>query len=108
MPLGDPHKALLVTDRAIDTDQGEKVVYVVNDDNVAERRPVELRGLHNGLREIASGVRPGERVVVDGIQRVRGGIPVHPTLQQDMPGQGDKGSAGRAGPAGGLAVQPAR
>jgi RND family efflux transporter MFP subunit len=84
MPLGGRHKALLVSDRAIDTDQGEKVVYVVNGDNKVERRPVQLKGLHEGLREIASGVQPGEHVVVEGIQRVRPDTPVQPTLK-DMP-----------------------
>jgi RND family efflux transporter MFP subunit len=84
VPLGGRHKALLVPDRAVDTDQGEKVVYVVNADNKVERRPVELRGLHEGLREIGSGVRLGERVVVEGLQRVRPDTPVEPTLK-DMP-----------------------
>jgi RND family efflux transporter MFP subunit len=84
VPLGDPHKALLVTDRAIDTDQGQKVLYVVNKENVVNKRLVRLGRLHDGLREIESGVRPGERVVVDGIQRVRGGITVEPKLV-DMP-----------------------
>jgi len=78
VPLGHQHHALLVPDRAVDTDQGQKVIYVVNKDNVVEKRPVRLAGLHDGLREIADGVRPGERVVVDGIQRVRGGITVEP------------------------------
>jgi RND family efflux transporter MFP subunit len=78
VPLGGSHKALLVTDRAIDTDQGQKVVYVVNKENVVEKRPVRLARLHDGLREIESGLTPGEQVVVDGIQRVRGGAKVEP------------------------------
>ena len=84
VPLGDPHRALLVTDRAIDTDQGQKVVYVVGKDDVVERRPVRLGGLHDGLREILAGLDGSERVVVDGIQRVRGGVTVQPRLV-DMP-----------------------
>jgi RND family efflux transporter MFP subunit len=76
VPMGRRHRAILLTDRAVDTDQGQKVVYVVSAENVVERRPVELGGLHEGLREIESGLRPGERVVVDGIQRVRGGMTV--------------------------------
>jgi RND family efflux transporter MFP subunit len=82
VPLGDPHKALLITDRAIDTDQGEKVVYVVNKDNIVEKREVQLGGLHDGLREIQSGARPGERIIVDGIQRVRGGVPANPKIEK--------------------------
>jgi RND family efflux transporter MFP subunit len=80
VPLGAPHRALLVTDRAIDTDQGQKVLYVVGKDEVVERRPVRLGGRHDGLREIVSGLKPGERVVVEGIQRVRGGVTVVPKL----------------------------
>jgi RND family efflux transporter MFP subunit len=78
VPLGGSHKALLVTDRAIDTDQGQKVVYVVTPDKVVDKRPVRLGRLHDGLREIESGVKPGEQVIVDGIQRVRGGMTVEP------------------------------
>jgi RND family efflux transporter MFP subunit len=76
--LGAPHDALLVSDRAIDTDQGQKVVYVVGKDNVVDRRPVRLGGLHDGMREILSGLKPGEQVVVDAIQRVRPGMTVEP------------------------------
>jgi len=78
VPLGGSHAALLVTDRAIDTDQGQKIVYVVNRDNVVEKRLVKLGGLHDGLREIESGVKAKEQIVIDGIQRVRPGMAVSP------------------------------
>ena len=71
LPLGGSHNALLVSDRAIDTDQGQKILYVVNRENVVEKRLVKLGGLHDGLREIESGVKAKEQVVVEGIQRVR-------------------------------------
>jgi RND family efflux transporter MFP subunit len=80
VPLGGSRRSLLVTDRAVDTDQGQKVVYVVNPDDSVEKRPVRLGRLHDGMREIEAGVKPGERVVVDGLQRVRGGIKVEPKL----------------------------
>lgn len=85
VPLGSSRKAILVTDRAVDTDQGQKVLYAVNSDNVIERRTVRLGRLFDGLREVESGIRPGDRVVVDGLQRVRPGLPVQPHLI-DMPG----------------------
>jgi RND family efflux transporter MFP subunit len=78
LPLGGAHKALLVSDRAVDTDQGQKVLYVVNPQNVVEKRLVTLGGLHDGLREIESGVKADEQIVVEGIQRVRGGVTVIP------------------------------
>ncbi len=76
--LGTPRKAVLVADRAIDTDQGQKVVYVVGRDDIIERRPVELGGLHLGLREVVSGLTAADRVVVGALQRVRAGAPVAP------------------------------
>jgi RND family efflux transporter MFP subunit len=94
VPLGTPHRALLVTDRAVDTDQGQKVIYVVNSDNMVEKRPVRLARLHDGLREVESGVKPGKRVIVDGIQRVRGGVTVEPKLV-DMPTATPAGLPGR-------------
>jgi RND family efflux transporter MFP subunit len=84
VPVGRRHRALLVSDRALDTDQGQKVLYVVNDKNEVVSRPVRLGVLHDGLREITDGVKPGERVIVNGLQQVRPGITVDPKLV-DMP-----------------------
>jgi len=84
VPLGVSHPALLVCDRGIDTDQGQKVVYVVTGDNLVEKRQVKLGGLHDGLREIETGVQPKERIVIEGIQRVRAGSSVVPEMI-DMP-----------------------
>ena len=84
MPIGQAHQALLVTDRAIDTDQGQKVLYIVNEKNEVVSRPVRLGALHDGLREITDGLKPGERVIVNGLQQVRPGVTVEPKLV-DMP-----------------------
>jgi RND family efflux transporter MFP subunit len=84
VPIGRAHRALLVTDRAIDSDQGQKVVYVVNAKNEVVSRPVRLGALHYGLREITEGLNPGERVIVSGLQQVRPGVTVEPKLV-DMP-----------------------
>jgi len=89
VPVGRRHKAFLVSDRALDTDQGQKVLYVVNEKNEVVSRPVRLGALHDGLREITEGIKPGERVIVNGLQQVRPGIPVEPKLV-DMPGGGQK------------------
>jgi RND family efflux transporter MFP subunit len=78
--IGYPHHALLVSDRALDTDQGQKVVYVVNDKNEVVSRPVKLGALQDGLREITDGLTPGERVIVNGLQQVRPGLVVEPQL----------------------------
>lgn len=80
VPVSAPHTAVLVSDRVLDTDQGQKIVYVVDGDNKVAVRPVRAGALHDGLREIASGLQPGERVIVNGVQQVRPGITVGPTL----------------------------
>jgi RND family efflux transporter MFP subunit len=84
MPIGRPHRALLVSDRALDTDQGQKVLYVVNEKNEVVSRPVRLGTLHDGLREITEGLKPGEPVIVNGLQQVQPGLTVEPRLV-DMP-----------------------
>jgi len=78
VPIGDRKPALLVTERAIGTDQGQKFVYVVDDKNEVVFRPVQLGAMHDGLRVIAEGVNAGERVIIDGLQRVRPGSVVNP------------------------------
>ena len=80
VPIGEPHEALLVTDRAIDTDQGQKIVYIVDKDNRVVARPVQLGALHDGRRQITDGLKPGERVIVNGLQQVRPGMTVEPKL----------------------------
>src|SRR5262249_4497748 len=86
-PIGRPHPSLLVTDRALDNDQGQKIVYVVNDKNEVHARPVKTGLRHSGLREIAEGLEPGERVVVSGLAQIRPGIQVEPK-PVEMPGAG--------------------
>jgi RND family efflux transporter MFP subunit len=84
VPVGPSHKALLVTDRALDNDQGRKIVYVVNDEHEVVTRPIRAGALYDGLRAIKDGLKPGERVIVNGLQTVRSGITVEPKLV-DMP-----------------------
>jgi RND family efflux transporter MFP subunit len=87
MPVGPHHRALLVSERVLDNDQGQKVVYVVAKDDKVVSRPVRLGALHDGLREVTDGLLPGERVIVNGLQQVRPGATAEPKLV-DMPHQG--------------------
>jgi RND family efflux transporter MFP subunit len=80
IPTGRPHRALLVSDRALDNDQGQKVLYVLNDRDEVVSRPVRVGALHDGLRAIEDGLKPGERVIVSGQVQVRPGMLVEPTL----------------------------
>jgi RND family efflux transporter MFP subunit len=80
VPIGYPHNALLITDRAIDTDQGQKIVYVVDQDSKVAVRPVKLGSLHDGLRAVEDGLKSGDRVVVTGLQQLRPGMLVEPNV----------------------------
>ncbi len=73
-----PYEALLVPDNAIATDQSRKIVFVVKDDDTVEAKPVTLGPLDGGLRVIREGLKPDDRVIVDGIQRARVGAKVSP------------------------------
>jgi multidrug efflux system membrane fusion protein len=73
-----PQKAVLVAERAVGTDQSKKFVMVVGDDNKAAYREVSLGAATDGLRIVTSGLKPQERIVVDGLQRVRPGTLVAP------------------------------
>ena len=70
--------ALLVNERAVGTDQNKRFVMVVGSDNKAAYREVTLGAPVNGLRIVASGLQPGERVVVNGLQRIRPGALLAP------------------------------
>jgi RND family efflux transporter MFP subunit len=85
VPVGELPKSLLITERAIGNDQDRKFVYVVNDQNVAERRDVKLGRLSNGLQVVQEGLKPEDWVIVNGIQRVRDGAKVEPK-KIPMPG----------------------
>jgi RND family efflux transporter MFP subunit len=84
VPIGAPHQALLISDRALDTDQGQKIVYVVDQENKVVSRPVRLGAVQDGLRIVDEGLKPGERVIVNGLQQVRPGVTVEPKIV-DMP-----------------------
>lgn len=99
VPIGPPHDALLVLDEAIGTNQGQKYVLVVNDENKVEYRAVDVGQVQDGLREVnryrqimepgAEGadtttqvevLRPTDQIIVQGLQRVRPGATVNPQL----------------------------
>ncbi len=75
-PKAEP--ALLVNERAVGTDQSKRFVLVVGEDNKAVYREVKLGGTVQGRRIVTSGLEPGERIIVNGLQRVRPGSLVAP------------------------------
>jgi multidrug efflux system membrane fusion protein len=74
--------ALLIPERAIGTDQNKKYVYVVDDKNKVNYREVVLGGSVQGERIVSSGLKAGEKVIVDGVQHVRPDAIVAPTDAQ--------------------------
>src|SRR5512134_1105419 len=77
--------ALLVSERAIGTDQDKRFVFVVGPDDKAIWRQVTLGGTANGQRIVTAGLEPGERIVVNGLQRVRPGTQLAPQSQPTPP-----------------------
>lgn len=69
---------LVINERAVGTDQNKKFVFVVGDDAKAAWREVSLGAAHDGLRVVTAGLKPGERIVVNGLQRIRPGATVAP------------------------------
>jgi multidrug efflux system membrane fusion protein len=76
---GSPlHSALLVSDRAVGTDQGQKYLLVVDKDNVVVVKPVELGPEAEGLRVVRSGITGDDEIIINGIVNARPGTKVSP------------------------------
>jgi RND family efflux transporter MFP subunit len=88
VPIGTPHRAILISERALGNDQGQKFVYVVNDKSEVVYRRVTVGAMQDGLRVIDEGLAQNEQVVVDGLQRVRPGITVQPKPVETSPSSG--------------------
>src|SRR5262249_13362444 len=86
LPIGEPYQAILVPEQALGTDQGQKFVYVVNDQNNAIYRSVKVGRFQEGLRVITQGLATDEKVVFSGLQRVRPDSEVIPKLIATPPG----------------------
>ncbi|MCY7296627.1 efflux RND transporter periplasmic adaptor subunit [Alteromonas sp. a30] len=74
------YQGILIDDRAIGTDLNNKFVLVLDEQNQVNYRPVELGEKLQGLRIIKSGLKAGEKIVVNGLQKVRPGAQVSPKL----------------------------
>lgn len=91
-------EAVLINERAVGTDQSKKFVMVVGEGNKAEYREVQLGAPVDGLRVVTSGLKAGERIVVNGLQRVRPGAVIAPqevpmTTKAELAGDGTPNAA---------------
>jgi RND family efflux transporter MFP subunit len=85
--VGEKYQAVLVAERAIGTQQGQKYVLVVDQKDTVAFRPVELGAPQpDGLRVVRKGLSANERVVVNGIQRAKPGSVVKPQAGPMIPG----------------------
>lgn len=88
MPVADFNQALLVDQKAVMADQDRRYVYVVGDDNTASRRYIEPGPSSEGLLVIREGLKAGERIVVNGLQKIlMPGMQVAPELVAMRPDQ---------------------
>jgi multidrug efflux system membrane fusion protein len=76
IPGGTPHRSLLIPDRAIGVDQGQKFVWVAKDDGSIEYRRIVAGGQFGPLRAITEGLKPQDQVIIEGIQKLRPGAKV--------------------------------
>lgn len=81
VPLGERHPALLVEERAIGTDQAQKYVLSLTASNTVAYCHVELGPVVDEMRVVRTGLQGDERIVVNGLQRVRPGMPVSPQTE---------------------------
>ncbi|CAM5202105.1 Multidrug efflux system membrane fusion protein OS=Castellaniella defragrans OX=75697 GN=HNR28_001630 PE=3 SV=1 [Castellaniella defragrans] len=95
---GAPHPAVLIDERAVGTDQDKRFVLVVDAHDKTAYREVRLGAGEGGLRVVESGLKAGERIVVNGLQRIRPGdfVSPHPVLAS---GPSDLASSASATPA---------
>ncbi len=78
VPISAPQNALLISDRAVGTDQSQKFVFAIGANNTVVYRTVKLGGTIDGKRIVRDGLKSGEQIVVNGLQRVRPGMTVAP------------------------------
>jgi multidrug efflux system membrane fusion protein len=77
---GEPHPAILIDDAAVGTDQAKKFVLVVDGSNKVAYREVQVGGLHDNLRIVVSGLKAGERIVVNGMMHAKPSDTVSPHM----------------------------
>ncbi|UNK40913.1 efflux RND transporter periplasmic adaptor subunit (plasmid) [Shinella sp. H4-D48] len=84
--MGEPkaESKILVSEKAVGTDQDKKFVFVVDKENKVTYRPVVLGSLSGNERIVESGLADGDKVVVNGLQRVRPGVVVDPQEQESV------------------------
>ncbi|HVP10785.1 MAG TPA: efflux RND transporter periplasmic adaptor subunit [Phycisphaerae bacterium] len=105
VPVSKPRQVLMVSERALGSDQGQRYLLVVNDKDQVEYRRVKVGRLEEELRVIEEGIGPTDRVIVSGLQRARPGTTVSPQ-QAPAPGAGEAKTAPAAAPGDSSRIYP--
>lgn len=77
--LGNKFKVILIPEEVVTTNQSQKIVYTIGDDNTVQIRPIQVGKLYNHkYRIVLNGLDPEDKVISGNLLKVRPGIPVHP------------------------------
>ena len=87
LPARTPGLVLLIPDAAVMSDMAEKIVMTVDKDNLVQPKKVELGALYQGLRIIRSGIEADDRIITEGLLRVRPGVKVAPQVSDAAEGR---------------------
>jgi multidrug efflux system membrane fusion protein len=79
---GQPHAGILISEQSVGTDQDKRFVLVLDSSNKTAYREVKLGAQQDGLQVVSSGLAAGDRIVVNGLQRVQPGDAVTPNVVQ--------------------------
>jgi RND family efflux transporter MFP subunit len=83
IPGSGRYEACLVQDNAVSTDQGQPILFVLDENDAVRQVPVTLGPLHDGLRIVKEGINKNDRIVVNGVALVRAGIKVN--VKEEVP-----------------------
>jgi RND family efflux transporter MFP subunit len=84
IPASEKYEAILIDDSAISTDQAQKFSLALTSSNTVEYRALKLGPIVNGKRIVRDGLKPGDQIVVNGLQRVRPGMPVQAQIAKTV------------------------
>jgi RND family efflux transporter MFP subunit len=90
------YRAVLIPDEAIQSDQAQKFVWVIDDQNRVRYRQITIGTLHDGLRVVSEGLTPADRVIISGVQRARPDAVVEPEEKIIPPPSDDGAQPARA------------
>lgn len=84
--MGQPkaENKIVISDRAVGTDQDKKFVFVVDGENKVNYRQIKLGSLFDGQRVVEGGLEVGDKIVVNGLQRIRPGAVVAPQMEEKV------------------------